>query len=126
LVKTRPRTAPTSLLRTRRGGHLEIRVLRLVFRKMTMPVAGQTRTSSLGALPPSADIGPGGQPVGWSDCFRQLRTPSHTSGQLWAKSRSCHGERSEVQFDCDFRSERRFRKQALPSASQSARCHLIG
>ena len=67
LVKTRPRTAPTSLLRARRGGHLEIRVLRLVFRKMTMPAAGQTLPSSLGAarpLPPSADIGRGGQAVG--------------------------------------------------------------
>src|SRR5258705_9035184 len=31
LVKTRPRTTPTSLLCARRGGHLEIRVLRALF-----------------------------------------------------------------------------------------------
>ena len=37
-----------------------------------MPAAGQTRTSSLGAarpLPPSADIGPGGQSVGQAAQF---------------------------------------------------------
>ena len=42
------------------------------------------------------------------------------------KSGSCHGESSQPRFDYDFTSEPRFRKQALPIASRSELCHLVG
>jgi len=55
---------------------------------MATSASGQTRTSSLGAarpLPPSADIGPGGQSVGQAAqfCLAACAAKTHSCAPLW-------------------------------------------